>query len=648
MIVEFAPSLLCLAALLAAFITALPCFPLADRGAIAQRLSMAIFSLVSVALAILFHAYIQSDFSVANVYENSHSAKPLLYKITGAWGNHEGSMLLWLWILTAFSFSFSLKYKERSGFYTGSLAVMACMSLGFLLFILLTSNPFKRLDPVPFEGKDLNPLLQDIGLAIHPPMLYLGYVGFSLVFALTVGALLSRTDIDSYWARTVRPWALLAWSFLTAGIGLGSWWAYRELGWGGWWFWDPVENISLLPWLSGTALIHCLLILCKRPVLKNWTLLLAILTCGLSLMGTFLVRSGLLTSVHSFASDPLRGIYVLSFTGLLIGGALWLYALRYPKPTAPDFIPISREGGILVNNVLLLTACATLFLGILYPILLQVFNLPSVSVGAPYYNQIILPLALPLVMLAGFGPMLGWKQSSLPILRRLAMRGLGIAIVLALALGFLQAGQWVAIGRHLLAMGGIMAGLWLVAGTLAYARREWQNRQGRLPLSYLGMMLAHGGLGIFVLATTFASAGRFEQEVLLRIGEPVQIAGYEIRLAHPRSDVVDNYQRLAVDLQFIGLQGQEGFTLRPESRFYTVRGTETAESAIHSQFRGDVYAAIARPPSTVNQDVLAVILRFYIIPAALWLWVGFIFTSLGGMLAAIGYFAAARQIKECA
>ncbi|MBM3618211.1 MAG: heme lyase CcmF/NrfE family subunit, partial [Alphaproteobacteria bacterium] len=418
MTAELANALLALAALLS---TALALGGIASIACdkafpkpLTSRVTLAVFMLVTGGLLLLLHAFAVSDFSVANVYQNSHTAKPMLYKITGSWGNHEGSMLLWVWMVAAFAAAFAVfnRHNDDERLFNGALIALAWVSAGFLLFILLTSNPFERLSPVPFEGQDLNPLLQDIGLAIHPPLLYLGYVGFSVVFALTTGALLTGRAIDSAWAKQVQPWALLAWGLLTWGIGLGSWWAYRELGWGGWWFWDPVENISLLPWVSGTALIHCLLVLGKRPMLQNWTLLLSILTFALSLMGTFLVRSGLLTSVHSFASDPERGMYILLFTATLIGGSLWLYAIRYPKPTAPDFTPVSREGGILVNNLLLLTACATVFLGIIYPIMLQVFDLPSVSVGAPFYDAIMLPLAVPLLLVAAAGPMLAWRKAA--------------------------------------------------------------------------------------------------------------------------------------------------------------------------------------------------------------------------------------------
>lgn len=641
MMVELAPAALALAALLA---SALASFGItgffATYGGVsssfARRCTFAVFALVSLALGILLAAYAASDFSVSNVYENSHTAKPLLYKLTGAWGNHEGSMLLWLWMVTLFAAALALGSDSRLR--TAALTVLGLMSAGFLFFILFTSNPFTRLETLPFEGKDLNPLLQDIGLALHPPLLYLGYVGFSAVFALTAGALLAGEDIGPRWARLVRPWALLSWGFLTLGIGLGSWWAYRELGWGGWWFWDPVENISLLPWLSGTALVHCLFVLSRRPVLQNWTLLLSLLSFALSLMGTFLVRSGLLTSVHSFASDPARGMYILLFSSLVIGGGLYLYALRYPRPSTPDFLPVSREGGVMANNLLLVTACATVFLGVLYPILLQVFHLPSVSVGAPYYNTVMIPLAMPLLVLAGAGPMLTWKRVSGKALRRMSGRAALWTLAGVAALVVLPSAAWQYLWAMKISILALLAGIWLVAATFSHALREWQAHQGRLPLSSMGMLLAHAGLGIFAVAAAFASAGRVEQEALLEIGKTYPMAGYEVHVASLERETVDNYVNTRATLRFIGLESSGGFTLRPESRFYPARGMETAESAIHTRLWGDVYTAISLPP----KDAGHIILRLYIVPAALWLWIGFIFAGIGGMVAAIGHFRAVK------
>jgi cytochrome c-type biogenesis protein CcmF len=613
---------------------------------VAKRAAIALFSLVTIAFLLLIYCYATSDFSVVNVYENSHTAKPFIYKITGTWGNHEGSMLLWVWVLTLFTAAYAVNTKESIA-YAPSLRVLGVVSLGFLLFILFTSNPFERLIDVPIEGRDLNPLLQDIGLAMHPPLLYLGYVGFAIVFAIAVGALLAKQEIGAEWAQHVRPWALLAWAFLTAGIGLGSWWAYRELGWGGWWFWDPVENVSLLPWLAGTALIHCLLVLSKRPVLQNWTLLLAIFTFTCSLLGTFLVRSGLLTSVHSFASDPTRGLYVLAFIGVITGGSLWIYALRYPRPTAPDFLPLSREGGVLLNNLLLLTLCATVMLGIIYPLLMQVFNMPSVSVGAPYYNTVVVPVSLPLLVAAGLTPFLAWKQAKWRASRRMIKHAFFAS---ALASVFAVILQWHSL-PHLFALpiAAIAAacGVFMLGATISYGLRL--HRSGSLTSTApVGMLLAHAGLAVFVTAAAFASAGRIEIEQQLAVGSKMIVDGYEVQLASLTQEQKLNYIRHQAVVHFSATDNSEAFTLYPETRFYPTRAMETAESSIHNGFGRDVYTAIATNANlrNINDYNNIIVLRVYLIPAIQWVWLGFAMTSLGGLIAAMGYFHAQRRAQN--
>lgn len=645
MIMELALSLLVLAALLA---LSHGLFGIYDSffaktlssSQLTQRLAVSVFLLVSCAFFLLIYAFAISDFSVANVYENSHTAKPLLYKITGTWGNHEGSMLLWLWMITGFSCAFGLAGRSAVGskFYNASLAVLALINAGLLFFILFTSNPFARLDPVPFEGMDLNPLLQDVGLAFHPPLLYLGYVGFSLVFALTVGALLCKETIDSKWAKLVQPWALLSWAFLTFGIGLGSWWAYRELGWGGWWFWDPVENISLLPWLSGTALIHCLMVLGKRPILQNWTVLLSLLTFALSLIGTFLVRSGLLTSVHSFASDPARGTYILAFTTLLVGGSLWLYGLRYPKPSLPDFHIISRESSILVNNLLIVSFCATVFLGVIYPILLQVFGLPAVSVGAPYYNTILLPLALPLLTVAGISPFLSWKSANPKLFLEQCKHTVMIVIPVTALVAIGQSPFLKTLWDMKLALCCAIAGIILAAATIAYGLRLWRIQGQRISLTHSGIILAHGGLAVFAISASLATAGRMEWELPFSPGETQLVAGYEIHLESIKKQTVDNYRSTQAIFDFAGTDKQENFRLTPENRFYPSRRMETAEAAINSHLSRDIYTAISLPSDQKNSD--KILLRIYRIPLANGLWLGFIFTGFGGMIVAVGYFRA--------
>lgn len=609
------------------------------------RIALLAGSAVTVSFLLLCAAYLLSDFSVANVYENSHTAKPLLYKLTGAWGNHEGSMLLWVTLLGVFTLAYACRTNRDAQEKAAALGVLGVVIAGFTLFILLTSNPFTRLSPVPFEGKSLNPLLQDIGLALHPPLLYLGYVGFAVVFAQAVAALMSRQPIDSLWARQVRPWVLLAWAFLTAGIGLGSWWAYRELGWGGWWFWDPVENISLLPWLSATALLHCLLILSKRPMLQNWTLLLAIITFTFSLLGTFLVRSGLLTSVHSFASDPARGIYILGFITLVTGGSLWLYAVRYPRPAEPDFLPVSREGGIMVNNLLLVTLCVTVFLGIIYPLLLQVFDLPSVSVGAPFYNQVVVPVGLPLLLLAGIAPFLAWKRSGWNASRRLLRHAGFASLAVVLVLAILFAAELPALLHMPMAILAAICGIWLLAATLVYARKHYHAANKRLSPAATGMLLAHAGLGVFALAAALASAGRIETEQQVAVGQTVAVAGYEVELARLDVSQAENYTRTRATLYLTGIENGESLTLYPETRYYPVRRMETAESALQSSLTRDVYTAIATVADLgdSNERQKLVTLRLYILPAIGWIWAGFIMVSLGGFAAAYGYFREHRK-----
>lgn len=654
MIAELASALLALAVFTCLILSG--CGIVAQRGGndvillpLAKRLSLAVFALIGAAFLLLVTVYVQSDFSVANVLENSHTAKPLIYKITGSWGNHEGSMLLWVCLLSGFTAAYALTCRDsHSASHVQALALLGAVIAGFLLFVLLTSNPFARVLEPPAEGRDLNPLLQDIGLALHPPLLYLGYVGFAIVFASAVAALAAGQPIDSVWARRIRPWALLAWGFLTAGIGLGSWWAYRELGWGGWWFWDPVENISLLPWLAGTALVHCLLVLSQRPVLQNWTLLLAIFTFTFSLLGTFLVRSGLLTSVHSFASDPARGLYILAFIGTITGGSLWLYAARYPRAAEPDFTPVSREGGILLNNLLLATLCVTVLLGIIYPLLMQIFDLQAVSVGAPYYNTVVVPVALPLLLAAGIAPLLPWKCATWPLSLR-ALRRCSLAFLLVLVAAVVLFWPYLPdLSAMPMALFAGLAGIWMLGGAVAYGYRQRTTAGSlrRIPLHSWGMFFSHGGLSIFVIAATFASSGRMEYEHVLHIGEKLSAAGYEIELAALEIQPYDNYIRQRAQLHVTSASGDESFTLYPESRFYPGRSMETSESSIHATARRDVYTAIATAADFSNSkenknntiSTNPAILRFYVVPAMCWLWLGAALTSLGGFVASFGYF----------
>jgi cytochrome c-type biogenesis protein CcmF len=577
---------------------------------------------IVVAFAALTWSYVTSDFSVANVVANSHSAKPLIYKISGVWGNHEGSMLLWVLILALFGaavavFGGNLPPALRARV----LAVQAWIGIGFLLFILLTSNPFDRVIPPPGDGRDLNPLLQDIGLAIHPPFLYLGYVGFSMAFAFAVAALIEGR-VDAAWARWVRPWTLAAWGFLTVGIALGSWWAYYELGWGGWWFWDPVENASFMPWLAGTALLHSAIVVEKREALRTWTILLAILTFSLCLIGTFLVRSGVLTSVHAFATDPERGLFILLLLAIAIGGSLLLYAIRAPGLKGGGlFAPVSREGGIILNNLLLTTALATVFVGTLYPLVLDALDAGKISVGAPFFNSTFVPLMLPLVVVMGVGPLLAWKRGDLAgILPRLWIAG-GAAVVVVVAV-------YAAMGGPVTALIAIAAATWLTAGTLI----EWAGRIGlfRLPLatslrravslprSAYGMTLAHLGLAVAIFGVTASSAWQVERILVLTPGEAVEAAGYRFAFGGVETATGPNYRTERGT--FTVTRGDRAVaTLYPEKRFYPVQGTQTTEAAIHTTWLADLYAVLGDPdPSRPGGWAV----RIYYNPLVPWIWLG--------------------------
>ena len=476
------------------------------------------FVLIAIAFGCLTQAYVTSDFSVLNVVTNSHSAKPLLYKISGVWGNHEGSLLLWVLILAFFGMAVAwFGANLPAAFRARVLSIQALIAVGFLAFSLFTSNPFERLSPVPPDGQGLNPLLQDPGLAFHPPFLYLGYVGFSIAFSFAVAALIEGR-VDAAWARWVRPWTLAAWCFLTLGIALGSWWAYYELGWGGWWFWDPVENASFMPWLAGTALLHSAIVVEKRDTLKSWCVLLAIITFSLSLLGTFLVRSGVLTSVHAFANDPTRGIFILGFLFAVVAGSLALYAFRAPRLGGGGlFQPVSREGALIVNNLLLSTAAATVFLGTLYPLFLDSLTGQKISVGPPYFNATFGPIMVPVLAAMAIGPMLPWKRGDLRgALQRLWLAGLAALAVVLWGLVWIEDGPW-------LALGGLALGVWLIAAAMvewadrvklfrASAAESWHRAAG-LPRAAWGMTIAHAGMGVVLIGIVASTA--WESEILV-------------------------------------------------------------------------------------------------------------------------------------
>jgi cytochrome c-type biogenesis protein CcmF len=586
--------------------------------------------LIAVAFAALTQAYVTSDFSVANVVANSHSQKPLLYKLSGVWGNHEGSLLLWVLILAlfgaavaAFGGGLPASLKARV------LAVQGMIALGFLAFLVLASNPFERVEPPPLDGQDLNPLLQDPGLAFHPPLLYLGYVGFSLVFAFAVAALIEG-KVDAAWARWVRPWTLAAWTALTAGIALGSWWAYYELGWGGWWFWDPVENVSFMPWLAGTALLHSALVVEKRDALKVWTVLLAILAFSLSLVGTFIVRSGVLTSVHAFAVDPARGLFILVLLALAIGGALALFAIRAPALRGGElFRPLSREGGLLLNNLLLATAAATVFVGTLYPLFLELATGEKVSVGPPFFDKTFVPLAIPFVLLMGLGPLLAWKRADLwAALQRLWLAALG-AIAAVVLLATLQGGPVMAVLFLGLAAWLFLASLSDLAQRLRLFSQplgaSWSRLKG-LPRSQLGGILAHAGVALAIAGMTASTAFKEETVVFAAVGESRSVGGYELRFAAVERVAGPNYDADRALLE-VSSGGRALDLLTPERRVYRVNGQMTTEAAIRTNGLGDLYVVLGEPQPDGRWT-----LRLYWEPLVPWIWAGAFVMTLGGLL----------------
>jgi cytochrome c-type biogenesis protein CcmF len=604
-----------------------------DASWMAAGISSAIvqFLLIAGAFAALTHAFVTSDFSVRLVAENSHSLKPLIYKVAGVWGNHEGSMLLWVLILSLFgaliaAFGGNLPPTLRARV----LAVQAMIAVGFLLFIVATSNPFERLFPPPADGNDLNPLLQDMGLAMHPPVLYAGYVGFSIAFSFAVAALIEGR-VDAAWARWVRPWTLLAWSFLTAGIALGSWWAYYELGWGGFWYWDPVENASFMPWLVGTALLHSAVVVERRDALKTWTILLAILTFSLSLIGTFLVRSGVLTSVHAFATDPGRGVFILALLVVAIGGSLGLYAWRAPQLKGGGlFAPVSREGALLLNNLILATAAATVFLGTLYPLVLEAAGGGKVSVGPPYYNATFVPLMAPLAAALGIGPLLAWKRADLAgALARLKFAAAAalIAIIAAAAL------TW---GRSVLGAIAMGAAAWIAAGVLTELAGRIRlgtlplgqsvNRALGLPRSSWGMTLAHLGLAGIIAGAAGAALWSDEKILTMRPGETTDIAGYTIAFDGAEQRQGPNYATLLAAFR-VERDRAPVATLNAERRRYLVGGQETTEAAIRTMASGDLYAVIGE----AQQDG-GYVVRLYYKPLVAWIWAGAAIMVLGGLM----------------
>src|SRR5688572_15301367 len=586
---------------------------LARSGAQAQTL------MVAFAFGCLTYAFVTNDFSVQYVALHSNSALPLHYRVAGAWGGHEGSLLLWCLMLgvwmSAVSF-FSSHLPEDM--VARVLGVMGLVSAGFLAFLLFTSNPFDRLFPVPADGRDLNPLLQDPGMVIHPPMLYMGYVGFSVAYAFAVAALISGR-LDAAWARWSRPWTTVAWVFLTLGIALGSAWAYYELGWGGWWFWDPVENASFMPWLVGTALIHSLAVTEKRGGFRSWTVLLAIIAFALSLLGTFLVRSGVLTSVHAFAVDPKRGIFILGLFTVFIGGALALYAWRTSRiGLGGGFEPVSRESLLLANNVLLGAAAATVFLGTLYPLAIDALGLGKISVGPQYFEAVFVPLMAPALFLMGVGPLARWKRSSLPELSVLLRWALAVSVALGLILPF-AFGRWSALVGF-----GLALATWIAAtAVLSFKKRPRNSR------AYWGMVLAHLGVAVFVVGVTLVKGYESDLDVKMRAGDSAELAGYSFRLESITPVRGANYT--AAQARFVVTRdGKEVALMLPERRIYTVQEQVMTEAAIAPGFTRDLYVSLGDPLD--ERGTWLVKLQHK--PFVDWIWGGCLLMALGGGLAA--------------
>jgi len=598
--------------------------------AVARPAAIGQCAFLLLAFGLLTYSFVVSDFSVLYVANNSNVKLPLAYRISAVWGAHEGSLLLWATILSIWATAVAIFSRSLpQAMVARVLSVMALISIGFLLFMLITSNPFQRLVPAATQGRDLNPLLQDPGLVMHPPMLYMGYVGFSVAFAFATAALIGG-HLDAAWARWSRPWTTVAWVFLTVGIALGSWWAYYELGWGGWWFWDPVENASFMPWLVGTALLHSLAVTEKRGAFKSWTVLLALIAFSLSLLGTFLVRSGVLTSVHAFATDPARGIFILAFLAVVVGGSLMLYAWRGPGiREAGSFELVSRESMLLVNNVLLVVAAATILLGTLYPLALDAFNLGKISVGPPYFDSVFVPLMVPLLLLIGIGPLARWKQANV---MELAMR-LRWYFLASIALALIALA--VTVGLHsVMVVVGISLALWVAFTTLEGLRARIQSKNNLLtgirsaPLSFYGMTAAHLGVAVFAVGVTLTSAYSVEKDIKLLPGQSYMLGGYEFRLDGVRDVPGPNYR--AVEGQVTALKdGREVATLHPQKRVYLVQQNPMTEAAIDPGLTRDLYVALGDP-----LDGGAWSVRIYHKPFVRWIWLGALIMAFGGILSA--------------
>jgi cytochrome c-type biogenesis protein CcmF len=635
MLVEIGHFALVLALLVAAVQGTLPLVGAAARHRalmdIARPAAGLQLGLVTLSFAIFIHAHIVSDFSVLNVFENSSLSKPMLYKITGAWGSHEGSMMLWVFMLALFGglvsfFGRALPASLRAR----TLAIQGLLGFGTLLFIIATSDPFARLFPTPTDGRDLNPLLQDPGLAFHPPFLYFGYVGFSITYSFAIAALIEGR-VDAIWARWVRPWALTAWCGLTIGVAMGCWWAYYVLGWGGWWAWDPVENASFMPWLLGTALLHSAAVVEKRETLQRWTLLLAIMTFGMSLIGTFLVRSGVLTSVHAFAVDPTRGVFILILIGIVIGGGLTLYAWRAPRlaPGNP-FAPVSREGALVINNLLLASGMATVFLGTFYPLFAEVWSGVKLSVGPQYFDATFVPMVVPGLVAMAIGPVLAWRHGNFAVVLRRLMPALIGAILAPLIVSYFNR------GASLSALGGVSLAVWATLGVAAdladrvgFAKlppATVLSRLRHLPRGTWGYAIAHFGVGVLIAGITVSTAWRSERIETMHAGDSLQIAGRTLRFIGVTEGMIENYQAQRAEI-IVNRPGEAPFAVYPERRWYPIAGSSTSNTSITTDGFGDLYLALGE-----NDGNGGWVLRAYYNPLVPWVWFGAVLAALGGMV----------------
>ena len=565
---------------------------------------------------LLMYSHVISDFSVLNVFQNSHTTKPLLYKVSGVWGNHEGSMLLWILVLTIFNYLIYKLYNEKNSiFISKTLETQAFITIGFILFTILTSNPFEIINPAQTDGLGFNPILQDPALAIHPPLLYIGYVGFSAAFSISIATLALENNEKIPWYSYMKPFVVAAWTFLTIGIALGALWAYYELGWGGWWFWDPVENASFMPWLLGTALLHSLITVEKKKSLQSWVLLLSILAFLLSVVGTFLVRSGILTSVHTFALDPSRGVYILAFTAILGGYSLILFGLKSKKYLSNSYFSFfSKEGSILVNNILMVVVCSSVFLGTIYPLLVEAFTNNKISVGEPYYNTTVVPIMIPAILIMGIGPILSWgKEDGLKIFKKIFPSILLTLLITIFIFLFYQT-------YSLIGVVGILLAFWIISNNVIIFLKKKENLSN-------GMVMAHLGIGLLILGITGSSVWQEEKITRMKVGNETNIREYNIILKEINEIKGPNY--IALQGNFFVYDKEKNIItkLKPENRFYPITNNFTTEASIHTNLLRDLYIVLGE--GNVNDGW---VVRIYYNPLVMWIWIGALTIFLGGIV----------------